>query len=187
MCKSKNKSISFSFLLLFSSATPGWSGTLSEKLINYHRQECDQQSPSAGDLRMEKQHPEPSKIVTSPENYYTLKIIGQQGYAEVLMLEGRCGEDDPSYCGSGGCFGYIIFEDQLLLEFFGGRPFVYPGENKGTNGNIIMFPKSAAMCQVFSTLSDNFDDPGCFGVAYWDGHTVTSTDIFRPVKLPPEE
>lgn len=162
-----------------------FSGTLADRLIQYHHQSCSEQNYLGSDLRLESRYPSPSTVSINAESYYKLNVVGQQGYAEVLMLGGRCDSDEIGYCGSAGCLGYIIFENLLVFEFLGGNPYVANTENTNRHGDLIIFPRAPRECQEHavpglrpSSISN------CYGLVYWDGTTVTDQDLLRPILVP---
>lgn len=176
-----------SLAVLFSATatTSALSGNLADKLIQYHQRACLEQDYIGSDLRLEDKYPSPSKIDVSVESYYRLDVFGQQTFAEVVMLEGGCGSDETGYCGSAGCKGYIIFEDVLVFEFLGGRPFTAANPNANSFGNFIIFPKALGECQEHVVPgSRSPSDSGCYDLVYWDGTTVTAHGSLRQILAP---
>lgn len=174
-----------SVLIFMAAAAPASSENLADRLIEFHQRSCSEQNLFIPDLRNEGKAPLPNLIDVSAENYYQLNILGQQGYAEVIMLKGACGTDADGFCGSAGCLGYIIFEDRLVIEFIGGHPFIAFSEDGGAQGNLIIFPKAPAECQQF-TLPEATSNRvvECYTIGYWDGQTFTAGDRLREIQTP---
>lgn len=165
-------------LMLVAFATPVSAGDLVDRLIEYHGRECSEQKPEVWDLREERSLPEPSVVTMSDDAYFRIQTSDEQGYAEVLIIESRCGDGLGGYCGSAGCLGYIVFEDRLIFEFMGGRPFSVVLNGNEHGGTLIMFPRSPMSCQ-YTVAPDGrhgeseLNDPGCFSVGHWSGSRLS--------------